>query len=191
LQKLNEFQLTNFILEVNEDVLGGYRYRVHKGYDDPKPRIQLYWGVIGLVAQDLGITLEDLTGVVLAHELSHAYSHVGSDADDHCWATDLFAVSDHELKEGLAQYYTMRVCQRIEKLHPTLLKAFEKLLLHQPPAYRTHAEWENATAERVRLAMLETRRTHVHGTLKEFKARLLTANDQLANAPADRVQRLW
>jgi len=191
LEKLNEFQLTNFILEVNEDVLGGYRYRVHKGYDDPKPRIQLYWGVIGLVAQDLGITLEDLTGVVLAHELSHAYSHVGSDADDHCWATDLFAVSDHELKEGLAQYYTMRVCQRIEKLHPTLLKAFEKLLLHQPPAYRTHAEWENATAERVRLAMLETRRTHVHGTLKEFKARLLTANDQLANAPADRVQRLW
>jgi hypothetical protein len=131
-----------------------------------------------------------LTGVVLAHELAHAYSHVGSDADDRYWSTDLFAKSDHELKEGLAQYYTMRVCQRIAESHPGLLNAFDALLLHQPDAYRVHAKWENATAERVRLAMLETRRTLRKGTLGEFKGRLQIANDQLASAAPDRGQGL-
>jgi hypothetical protein len=191
LRRLSEFQLTNFILGVSEDVLGDYQYRIHRGYDDPKPRIRLYWGVIGLVAQDLGVNLEDLAGVVLAHELGHAYSHVGSDADDRYWSSDLFHASDLELKEGLAQYYTMRICQRLADSHPTLLKTFEELLKHQPRTYQVHTEWENATAERVRLAMLETRRTHVRGTLEDFKARLVIANDQLANAPTDRVQKLW
>jgi hypothetical protein len=128
---------------------------------------------------------------VLAHELGHAYSHVGSDADDRYWSSDLFHASDLELKEGLAQYYTMRICQRLADSHPTLLKTFEELLKHQPRTYQVHTEWENATAERVRLAMLETRRTHVRGTLEDFKARLVIANDQLANAPTDRVQKLW
>jgi hypothetical protein len=191
LRRLNEFRLTNFILGVNEDVLGDYQYRIHRGYDDPKPRIRLYWGVIGLVAQDLGVNLEDLAGVVLAHELGHAYSHVGSDADDHYWSSDLFHASDLELKEGLAQYYTMRICQRLADSYPMLLKTFEELLKHQPRPYQVHTEWENATAERVRLAMLETRRTHVRGTLEDFKTRLLTANDQLANVPTDHVQKLW
>lgn len=191
LRRLNEFQLTDFILRVNEDVLGDYRFRIHRGYDDPKPRIRLYWGIMGLVAQDLGVNLEDLAGVVLAHELGHAYSHVGSDADEHCWSSELFNATETELKEGIAQYYTMRVCQRLADSHPMLLRTFEELLRHQPDAYRVHTEWENATAERVRLAMLETRRTHFRGTLNEFKARLMIANDQLANAPADRVQKLW
>lgn len=191
LRRLNEFQLTNFILSVNEDVLGDYQFRIQRGYDDPKPRIRLYWGVIGLVAQDLGVNLEDLAGVVLAHELGHAYSHVGSDADDHYWSSDLFHASDLELKEGLAQYYTMRICQRLADSYPMLLKAFEVLLKHQPRPYQVHTEWENATAERVRLAMLETRRTHLRGTLEDFKGRLSIANNQLANAPADRVQKIW
>jgi hypothetical protein len=191
LRRLNEFQLSDFILRVNEDVLGDYRFKVHRGYDDPKPRIRLYWGVIGLVAQDLGVNLEDLAGVVLAHELGHAYSHVGSDADEHCWSSELFNATETKLKEGIAQYYTMRVCQRLGDSHPMLLKTFEELLRHQPDPYRVHTKWENATAERVRLAMLETRRTDGCGTLNEFEARLQIANDQLANAPTDRVQRLW
>ena len=45
LRKLNEFQLTDFILQVNEDVLGDYRYRVHRSYDDPRPKVRLFWGV--------------------------------------------------------------------------------------------------------------------------------------------------
>jgi hypothetical protein len=52
-QRLATFDLTKFILRVNEDVLGVYRYNVHNDYDDPNPRIELYWGVIGLIARDL------------------------------------------------------------------------------------------------------------------------------------------
>ena len=191
LRRLNDFQLTGFILQVNEDVLGVYNYRIHRGYDEPKPKIRLFWGVIGLVAQDLGVKVEDLTGVVLAHELGHAYTHVGSDADDHCWSSALFSASDHELKEGLAQYYTLRVCQRLKEFHPALLSAYEALLPHQPEAYQVHTEWNEATAERVRLAMLETRRSRYKGTLKEFQGRLQMANDQLANAQVAGVETLF
>jgi len=191
LRSLNDFRLADFILRLDSDVLGEYRYRVHKGYDDPKPRIRLYWGVIGLVAQDLGISLEGLTGVVLAHELAHAYTHVGSDADDRYWSSDLFTQSDLELKEGLAQYYTMRVCERNKESRPGLLNAFGELLRHQTAAYTVHKDWKSATSEHVRLAMLETRRTLRKGTLKEFEVRLQTANDQLANAPPNTVTTLW
>jgi hypothetical protein len=191
LKKLNEFQLTKFILKANEDILGVYRYQKPRSYDDPKPKIELYWGVIGLVAQDLGINLEALTGVVLAHELAHAYSHVGSDADDHYWSTERFAGSDHSLKEGLAQYYTLRVCQRLEETFSTLRVAFETLLPHQPDAYKVHKDFEPATSEQVRLAMLEIRRTRSKGTLAEFMDRLEMGNDQLTIAPADTAKRLW
>jgi hypothetical protein len=191
LRKLNEFQLTDFILQVNEDVLGDYSYKVHRAYDEPKPKIRLFWGVIGLVAQDLGVKVEDLAGVVLAHELGHAYTHVGSDADDHCWSSALFSASEHELKEGLAQYYTLRVCLRLKEFHPALLAAYEALLPHQPAAYQVHTVWNDATAERVRLAMLETRRSRYKGTLKDFKGRLRMANDQLADAQAAGVDRLF
>jgi hypothetical protein len=102
LRKLSEFELAKFILRVNDDVLGVYRYRLHQYYDDPEPKIELYWGVIGLVARDLDVTVEDLTCVVLAHELSHAYTHVGSDAEDHSWSSDYFSKSAHDLKEGLS-----------------------------------------------------------------------------------------
>jgi hypothetical protein len=191
LRRLNDFQLTDFILRVNEDVLGVYSYKVHDGYEDPKPRIRLFWGVIGLVAQDLGMKVEDLTGVVLAHELGHAYTHVGSDADDHYWSSTLFSACDHELKEGLAQYYTLRVCQRLKEFDPALLTTYEALLPHQPRAYQVHTEWNEATAERVRLAMLETRRNQYKGTLKEFRGRLQMANAQLANTQAAGADRLF
>lgn len=191
LQRINEFRLTQFILKVNEDVLGDYSYRVHRGYDDPKPRIRLYWGVIGLIAQDLAVDLADLTGVVLAHELGHAYTHVGSDADDHSWSSDLFAQSDPELKEGLAQYYTLRVCHRLRESYPTLLSTFDALLPHQPDLYKVHTHWVGATAERIRLAMLETRRIQSKGTLKDFMRRLEMANDRLANTQAAQVQTLF
>jgi hypothetical protein len=75
LEHLKQFQLTNFILKINEDVLGIY------DYGGTEPKIELYWGVIGLVARDLNIGVEDLTCVVLAHEFAHAFTHVGSDAN--------------------------------------------------------------------------------------------------------------
>lgn len=179
LKKLGEFDLAKFILRVDEDVLGCYTYRVQPYWDHPKPVIELYWGIIGLIARDLRVPVGDLTYVVLAHELAHAYTHVSFDADDHAWDTDIFEKSAHELKEGLAQFYALQVCKRVESSGPGTLAAFNTLLPHQPAAYHTHARWTESTPEYVRLAMLETRRSGKAGTLEQFEACLHGARSWL------------
>ncbi len=152
------------ILEVNEDVLGVYRYRLPANNslfpEDPMSgEIILYWGVIGLVAGLLGVTIEDLTVVVLGHEVAHAYTHLGADIDGLRWDSSSFAASDHALKEGLAQYYTVLVNQRLATGLRNVDGAYEALLAQQPPAYHTHRPWvQKNKPEEVRLAMIESRR---------------------------------
>jgi hypothetical protein len=179
LKKLAEFDLTRFILGVNEDVLGCYKYQIQPYWDHPRPRIELYWGIIGIVARDLRVSVEDLTCVVLAHELAHAHTHVAFDANDCNWDSDHFAKSTHELKEGLAQFYAQRVCKRIEEGEPGPLVAFNTLLPKQPEAYRTHTRWRDSTPEDVRLAMLETRTSEKPGGLEQFEACLRGARSWL------------
>ena len=178
-QKLATFDLTKFILRINEDVLGLYRYNVHNDYDDPNPRIELYWGVIGLIARDLGVAVEDLAAVVLAHELAHAYTHVGSDADDRYWSTRHFYTSSIGLKEGLAQYYTDLVCQRLERDAPGIRSAYKILLPKQPAAYRVQEQWKDSTPEMVRHAMLGIRRTPNDGSPETFREFLRKAEAPL------------
>ncbi len=180
LQKLTEFELTRFILRVNEDVLGVYRYRVRpSAFDEPEPAIELYWGVIGLVARDLAVSVEDLTVVVLAHELAHAYTHIGLDADNHFWPSGSFSNSAHELKEGLAQYYTQLVCERLMTISSGPMEAYQALLPHQPEAYQTHSHWVESTPEHIRLAMLEVRRSGDAIRLDKFEHCLEGARRQL------------
>jgi hypothetical protein len=178
-QRLATFDLTKFILRVNEDVLGVYRYNVHNDYDNPNSRIELYWGVIGLIARDLGVAVEDLAAVVLAHELAHAYTHVGSDADDRYWNTRHFNESSVGLKEGLAQYYTDLVCQRLERDVPGIRAAYRKLLPKQPAAYHVQEQWRDSTPEMVRHAMLCIRRTSNDGSPETFKEFLRKAEAPL------------
>lgn len=173
LEKLSQFELTEFILRVDSDVLGVYRYPATRLWDDPEPRIELYWGIIGLVARDLGVAAEDLTIVVLAHELAHAYTHVGTDANENRWSTPGFQASEHSLKEGLAQYYTRLVCNRFQRDAPGAL------LIHQPEAYFAHEEWQDAKPEHVRLAMLQIRGLKNGATLQQFKISLAMAVEQI------------
>jgi len=61
--------------------------------------------------------------------------------------------------EGLAQYYTHRVCERLTGAAPGARRAYTTLLPHQPWAYRVHETWiEQNRPEEVRLAMLQARR---------------------------------
>jgi hypothetical protein len=179
LKKLDEFDLTKFVLRVNEDVLGRYRYLVQLYREHPKPAVTLYWGIIGLVAQDLRVSVEDLTYVVLAHELAHGFTHVGFDADDEYWDSDSFANSEKGLIEGLAQYYTMQVCSRLEDDAPGVLAAFNALLPKQPAEYQTYTRWLRARPEDVRLAMLEIRHSRKPATIKQFETCLDRAVEQL------------
>ena len=160
LEKLKKSNPVQQILAVNEDVLGTYGYRSFLYGRPSNPSIRLHWAIIGLVAQMLGVNVELLTVVVLAHELAHSYTHLGADIDGSRWSDAGFYESDLYLIEGLAQYYTDLACRRLECRLPGLLRTFTELLQYQPDVYWTHATWidEKYTAEEVRLAMLDVRR---------------------------------
>jgi hypothetical protein len=184
LRETQKVNLVEWILEVNEDVLGAYWYG-HRGYGRGDVNgIALYWAVIGLFAQVLHVATLDLAGVVLAHELAHSYTHLGADIDGYRWQDDAFGASEHPLIEGLAQYYTERVCRRLQAQYPGCLHAYETLLRHQPPAYRTHLGWtESYKPEEVRLAMIQVRRQD-KGRLVDFEGSLSGARSELRRGQA-------
>jgi hypothetical protein len=167
LEQTHGFSLSQWILDVNEDVLGIYSYRLPAQaiIEEPRPRrlgdpcIELYWAVIGVIARSLDVAVEDLTVVVIAHELAHAFTHAGFDIDGESWNCSDFRDSTTDVKEGLAQYYAWRVCERVKSTFPGARDAFEALLKHQPTPYHAHEPWiKDNTSEQVRWAMLRSRR---------------------------------
>jgi hypothetical protein len=194
LAEAGKFDLLKWMLEVNEDILGIYRYspmsgrRLRSGMEG---EIELYWGVIGLVSRLLGCTVEALTLVVLAHELGHAYTHLGFDIDGERWTNEDFAKSERGLKEGLAQYYTARVCAAFKKFDPAFESAYEALLKGQPEDYQTHVPWlKDQKPEEVRLSMLETRRQSLL-KLEDFNNLLTSAKDRLRRPPAPKQKNFF
>jgi hypothetical protein len=172
------------VLAVREDFLGVYEYNARDMFADEKSvnraTIRLYWGVIGLVSELDGCSVEDLTTVVLTHELAHAYTQLGADIEGRRWPAPAFAQAEPALKECLAQYYTDRVLRRLERRHVGALKIFLDLLPGQPPAYRAHLPWlEDSSSEAVRRAMIEVRRWN-EGKLSDFNQRLETARNELS-----------
>ena len=162
------------ILGINEDVLGSYDYS-----NDNSPKISLYWAVIGIVANLLSIKPEALTGVVLAHELAHGYSHVGTDIDGERWDTESFHRSDLALVEGIAQYYTHLICERMNSRIPGVFDAYDKLLENQPKVYTTHLNWiDDYSPEVVRMAIIEARRNKVTA-ISDFESILSKAASRL------------
>ncbi|RPH52313.1 MAG: hypothetical protein EHM85_03435 [Desulfobacteraceae bacterium] len=169
---IQKYDIVDWILKIDADVLGAYFFK--------RPaHIELYWAVIGLVAQSIGKSVEDLTVVVLAHELAHAYTHLGADIDGSRWHTQEFAQAEHPLREGLAQYYTRLVCQRLAFQMPDSLGTYEKLLQHQPEAYKSHEPWiKEYSPEELRIALLEMRRKG-DGKLTTFNTFLSKAKTTL------------
>ena len=181
LQRLEVHDPVGKILTVNEDILGAYIYRadVQDEFATNNARIALYWCVIGLVSDWLGCSVEDLTVVVMAHELAHAYTQLGADIDGRRWPSHHFRQADVELKEGLAQFYTLRALQRLQGRFPGAIDTFETLLVKQPDPYRAHQPWvEHFSPEAVRQAMLEMRRWR-EGSIEQFTDRLMRAGEQL------------
>lgn len=171
------------VLSVREDILGIYKFDVKNPSADDREinraEILLYWAVIGLVSEWMGCTVEDLTIVVLAHELAHAYTQLGADIEGRRWQAEAFAEAENEVKEGLAQYYTDLVLRRLSHRYAGAFEAYKQMLPMQSDLYRTHENWvKDSTPESVRRAMLEMRRWK-EGTLGEFNQRLVEAQQQL------------
>jgi len=174
---------------IDEDILGHYFYKLPKGDSTQIPlleqelpptssRIVLYWGVIGLVAEVLNLSVEDLTVVVMAHELAHAYTHLGFDIDGYYWNTYSFYKSDRALVEGLAQYYTEKALKILSVKIPGGYGAYEELLRNQPSAYHTHNKWiKDTTPEAVRTALITMRKKNPIA-LNKFNDKLQTIGIQ-------------
>lgn len=156
LERLAVEQVTARIATIPEDYLGAYY--------PSKPEIKLLWVPIGLTATMLGVSVEALTFVVLAHELVHAYTHMGHDIDDRQWETSAFNEAEIHIVEGLAQFYTESVCQRLEWRQPEGIDAFHRLLAMQAEPYTHFQTWREGIRqprEIVRRAMVECRCTEM------------------------------
>lgn len=185
LKLLDKHDPLKTVLAVRDDFLGVYEYQTqtHGLFDDEytvnRATIIIYWGVVGLVSEWMGCSVSDLTIVVLAHELAHAYTQLGADIDGKRWPAQRFSQADCGLKEGLAQYYTERVLTRLERKYSGALKVYRTMLPGQPEAYRTHLSWvTDYSPEAVRRATLEVRRWN-EGKLADFNRRLAQAQKEL------------
>jgi len=175
---LDGLELIERIKGLNSDVLGAYFFRL--------PEVQLYWKVIGLVAGILNVSVEALTVVTLAHELAHAYTHLGRDIDGNRWGTDSFAATDLEIVEGLAQFYTAIICGKLAARFPAAHQAYEALLKMQSGAYVVHTNWTEQTergGEIVRFAMIATRSRKLL-RYSQWRAELDNVRPQVGHAKA-------
>jgi len=165
-QRTEKLGLLTALTSIDRDVLGAYFFRV--------PEVQLYWVVIGLFASMVDVSVEDLTVVVLVHELAHAYTHQGKDIDAKSWETGAFSRADLRIVEGIAQFYTQVVCERLAAVTPGPLTAFKKLLELQPDQYRVHQEWtegKERAGEITRACLIATRSRRIC-TYDEFVGQL-------------------
>lgn len=181
LHRLSSYDPLGRVLVVNEDILGAYIYRanVSDEHETNAARISLYWCVIGLVSDWLGCSVEELTVVVAAHELAHAYTQLGADIEGRRWPSRDFSRAEIALKEGLAQFYTQRTLTRLSTKFPGALDAFESLLESQSEPYHAHKRWiDRYSAEAVRQAMIEVRRWR-EGSVDQFEERLYRISEQL------------
>lgn len=152
LRKLDKRRAVEQLIGIEEDVLGAYFFRI--------PEIRLYWVVIGITARALGVSVEALTIVVLAHELAHGYTHLGRDIDSDRWDTERFARTDVAIVEGLAQFYTHVVCKRLAQRMPQAIETYEALLKKQRGPYLAHQKWvkdDQRGGEIIRVTMIECR----------------------------------
>lgn len=167
LEYANQYDLVRKVLSIDNNILGCYSFFPENSPSDRTPasattgNISLFWGTIGLVAQALGVGIQNLSIVVLAHELAHAYTHLGCDTDGCKWDDTSWTHSEPAVIEGLAQFYTEKVLYRLRHRIPGCYEAYEKLLEKQNDNYHAHKLWIDdmkASSEAVRLTLISLRK---------------------------------
>jgi hypothetical protein len=165
-------ELLRRITEINEDILGVYMPTSHLFPD--RGRIEIYWVVIGTLALLLGVDAEALAVVVMAHELAHAYTHVGLDSNSNRWEEG-FWECDRGIVEGLAQFYTHMTAAALKKErgYDRIWTAYERLTERQKAngarIYVNHLGWmETISPEAMRQGLLELRRGQIEPDFTNF-----------------------
>lgn len=114
-----------------EDVMGRYL---------PQQRaIELYWLPIILCSRQDKCDVQRLGLVVLIHELAHAFTHVGLNAD-HEGLGDIFSSLSLNITESVAQFWTHHVLlERPAWRH--VFEIFVQLSKKQAGVYRAYTPW--------------------------------------------------
>ena len=197
LEKLDKPELANWLYgqrkrqdKISDDIFGTYAFIIRAevygrlqdiySVDDLQvvnwAEISIYWGAIALFAPLFECSPEDFSIVVVTHELAHAFTQIGADIEGERWPSRSFSRADVRVKEGLAQYYTHLVLERLSDAHHgqfgRAFEAFKKLQTFQPQEYKVHTELipkeaqesdrifgrSDRDQEAVRSAMLQFRR---------------------------------
>jgi hypothetical protein len=180
-------ELLKRITQINDDILGVYMPTARLIPD--KGQIELYWVVIGAVARLLGADTEALAVVVMAHELAHAYTHLGLDSNGSRWEEN-FWNCDRGVLEGLAQYYTHmtaramkdeRGCDEVWTAYDQLTQLQQK---NEAKLYVNHLEWvKDISPEAMRFALLDVRRGLIHRNFKDFSVALKLLAERYTQKP--------
>lgn len=129
-------------------------------YIPKQMRIELYYLPILLLCKLMETDIEHTAAVILAHELAHAYHHVGKDKDGAVW--DTFTESEPKIVEGLAQYYALRFVEEFESQFRELRNVYDGIIKLQTGDYCIHEEWSKVYKnEHVRFALIAARRNSI------------------------------
>lgn len=147
IEMLEQTDILGRLARIDEDTFGAYFFL------NQPPTIHLYWMAIGLWAALLDTSVEALTIVTLAHEMAHAFTHIGYDTDRQRWDTGAFAATDIRIIEGLAQFYTEIVCGEFDAKNfgANTRAVFDTLLKIQAPPYTGFSNWGKTAARRQEL----------------------------------------
>jgi len=180
-------ELLKRITQINKDILGVYMPTARLIPD--RGQIEIYWVVIGAVARLIGVDTEALAVVVIAHELAHAYTHLGLDSNGSRWE-DNFWNCDRGILEGLAQYYTHMTAQAMkeERGYDKVWTAYDRMTQLQrenkATLYVNHLAWVNdISPEAMRFALLDLRRGHIDGDFEYFSKILKSLAERYAQRP--------
>lgn len=165
------------IKDIHEDILGVYRFAPAQGSN-----VELYWLPIAMIAAMIDVAIEDLTVIVLIHELAHGYTHIGRDIDGESWDDSGFRDSEPGVVEGLAQFYTEVISERLAARTPSLFTAYQALLKLQSGPYLAHQDWlkmdRRQIGETVRFTLIAAR-SHGKVTYDHWRAMMKKTRENL------------
>jgi len=128
------------------DILGKYLPKEKK--------IIIYTKLCHLTALSTGLNYEDIVAIVIAHEVSHAVTHIGRDRRKGDWGD--FPTIAKAILEHFAQMYTRMYFT--ESGSSELVKVFEVLSEGQPEIYRSWLHFQDFDRAMLNGSLLWTRR---------------------------------
>jgi hypothetical protein len=176
-QYLKKFDLNEILKRIIEKFSKEMFHSPFGVYNIKNSRISLYIKPIYFYCKVKNLNFKTFVILVLIHELAHGYSHIGLDKDRQSW--EKIGVTDLNIVEGIAQYYTKRFFEKYNKRFNDGLSVFESLLEDQANCYKAFIEWQ-VSDEQLYRAFVELRR---NGKTKtgEFKELIEASKTAIRN----------